>query len=193
MNPQTDNELISRVLNGEHNLFSVLITRYKNLVFSIALKYAKSREDAEEVAQDAFIKAFKSLSGFRGDSKFSTWLFTITTTSALSFLRKKRPDIQSLDNEHVFQQVQNHDAGMNPDQFEHHAKLRMLNESIALLGAEDAQILTLFYKGDQSLEEIGRIMNLEANTVKVKLFRARQKLKERIEKNYGRELKEMRS
>ena len=193
MNPLTDNELISRVLNGEHNLFSVLISRYQNLVFGIALKYAKSREDAEEIAQDAFIKAFKSLSGFRGDSKFSTWLFTITTTSALSFLRKKRPDIQSLDNEQVYNQVSNQDAGMNPDQFEHHAKQRMLNESIALMSAEDGQILTLFYKGDQSLEEIGRIMNLEPNTVKVKLFRARQKLKERIEKNYARELKEMRS
>src|SRR5688572_33008798 len=95
-----DNEIISRVLQGEQAPYAELVKRYQNFVFTIALRYTPNREDAEEIAQDVFVKAYRSLADFRGESKFSTWLYTIVTTTCITFLRKKKLPIHSLDNEH---------------------------------------------------------------------------------------------
>src|SRR5215211_2603208 len=83
-----DIDLIQLVLAGNQSVYAQLIDKYKNFVFTIVLRYVKGREDAEEVAQDVFVKAFRSLADFKGASKFSTWLYTIATTTSLSFLRK---------------------------------------------------------------------------------------------------------
>ena len=93
-----DNEIISKVLRGDHQAYSLLVNRYQNYVFTLTLRMIKNREDAEEVAQDIFIKAYRALADFRGDAKFSTWLYTIVNTSCITFLRKKKLDLQSLDN-----------------------------------------------------------------------------------------------
>jgi RNA polymerase sigma-70 factor (ECF subfamily) len=98
-----DNEIISRVLKGEQNAYAELVNRYQAYVFTLVLRMIKSREDAEEVAQDVFIKAYRSLADFRGESKFSTWLYTIANTTSITFLRKKKLDVHSLDNEKVFE------------------------------------------------------------------------------------------
>jgi RNA polymerase sigma factor (sigma-70 family) len=187
----TDTEIIERTLAGDTRVFGELVKRYQSLVFSITTRYAPNREDAEEIAQDAFIKAFKSLKDFRGESKFSTWLYTITTTSCLSFLRKKKLDIHSLDNEKVFAVVENQDSGMNANQLENKSRLSMVNDAIKLLSADDATILTLFYKGEQSLEEIAAVLAIEANAVKVRLHRARGRLKEKMQTHFQQELKDM--
>ena len=94
-----DNEVISKVLGGDYNAYADLVTRYQAYVFTLVLRMIKSREDAEEVAQDVFIKAYRSLADFRGESKFSTWLYTIANTTSITFLRKKKLDVHSLDNE----------------------------------------------------------------------------------------------
>jgi RNA polymerase sigma-70 factor, ECF subfamily len=187
----TDTEIIERTLAGDTRIFSELVKRYQNFVFTITLRYTPNREDAEEIAQDAFIKAYKSLKNFRGESKFSTWLYTITTTSCLSFLRKKKLDIHSLDNEKVMAAVENQDSGFSANQMETKSRQSMVNEAIQLLSADDANILTLFYKGEQSLEEISVVMGIEANAVKVRLHRARARLKEKMQTHFKQELKDM--
>jgi RNA polymerase sigma factor (sigma-70 family) len=187
----TDTEIIERTLAGDTRIFSELVKRYQNFVFTITLRYTPNREDAEEIAQDAFIKAYKSLGNFRGESKFSTWLFTITTTSCLSFLRKKKLDIHSLDNEKVMAVVENQDSGFSANQLETKSRQTMVNEAIQLLSSDDANILTLFYKGEQSLEEISIVMGIEANAVKVRLHRARARLKEKMQTYFKQELKDM--
>ena len=138
----------------------------------------KTGRTLKKLPQDVFIKAYRSLADFRGDSKFSTWLFTITRTTCLSFLRKKKLDTLSLDNERTGIQVENRESGFNANLVEQKSKHAMLNQAIAMLSPDDAQVLNLFYKGDQTLEEIGKIMRLDPNTVKVKLHRARQRLKD---------------
>lgn len=187
----TDTEIIEKTLAGDTRIFSELVKRYQNFVFTITLRYTPNREDAEEIAQDAFIKAYKSLSSFRGESKFSTWLFTITTTSCLSFLRKKKLDIRSLDNDNVMAVVENKDSGFSANQMETKSRQSMVNEAIQLLSSDDANILTLFYKGEQSLEEISVVMGIEANAVKVRLHRARGRLKEKMQTHFKQELKDM--
>ena len=187
----TDIELISRILRGEQALFAQLVERYQQYVFTLVLRFTDSREDAEEISQDIFVKAYRSLADFRGESKFSTWLYTIVRTSCITFLRKKRLDITSLDNERTFLQVEDRESGFKANQVEQKSKHAMVNEAIRLLSPDDAQLITLFYKGEQSLEEIGKVMGLEPNTVKVKLHRARHRLKEKMEKYFSHEVREI--
>ena len=186
-----DKDIIARVLSGEQALYSVLVSRYQNLVFTITLRYIKSREDAEEVAQDVFVKAYRSLADFKGQSKFSTWLYTITTTTCITFLRKKKLELHSLDDEHVFEKVDMQDSGMSANQVEQKSRVNMVNEAIRLLNPDDAQVLTLFYKGEQTLEEIAMAMGKEPNAVKVQLHRARGRLKEKMQQHFSAEVKDI--
>ena len=184
-----DNEIISRVLKGEQNAYAELVNRYQAYVFTLVLRMIKSREDAEEVAQDVFIKAYRSLADFRGESKFSTWLYTIANTTSITFLRKKKLDVHSLDNEKVFEIADSKDSGFRANLVEQKSRVNMVNNAIAMLSPDDAEIITLFYKAEQNLEEISRILRLETNTVKVRLHRARTRLKEKMEKNFSEEVK----
>ena len=184
-----DNEVISRVLKGEQNAYAELVNRYQAYVFTLVLRMIKSREDAEEVAQDVFVKAYRSLADFRGESKFSTWLYTIASTTSITFLRKKKLDVHSLDNEKVFEAADSKDSGFRANLVEQKSRVNMVNEAIAMLSPDDAEIITLFYKAEQNLEEISRILRLETNTVKVRLHRARTRLKEKMEKNFSEEVK----
>jgi RNA polymerase sigma-70 factor (ECF subfamily) len=184
-----DNEIISRVLKGEQNAYAELVNRYQAYVFTLVLRMIKGREDAEEVAQDVFIKAYRSLADFRGESKFSTWLYTIANTTSITFLRKKKLDVHSLDNEKVFEIADSKDSGLRANLVEQKSRVNMVNQAIALLNPDDAEIITLFYKAEQNLEEISRILRLEINTAKVRLHRARTRLKEKMEKNFSEEVK----
>ena len=187
----SDNEVLSRVLQGDQQAYAEIVKRYQSFVFTIALRYVPGREDAEEISQDCFVKAYRSLSDFRGDSKFSTWLYTIVTTTCITFLRKKKLETQSLDNEKVFEAADSVDSGFRANQVEQKSRVTMVNRAIALLSPDDAQIITLFYKGEQSLEEIGQILGIESNTVKVRLHRARQRLKEKMEKHFSAEMSDL--
>jgi RNA polymerase sigma factor (sigma-70 family) len=186
-----DSDLITLVLNGDHQSYSMLVNRYQNFVFTITLRYIKGREDAEEVAQDVFVKAYRSLADFRGQAKFSTWLYTITTTTCITFLRKKKPEVLSLDNEKLFEVADNMDSGVRASQVEQKSRVNMVNEAIGMLSPDDAQILTLFYKGEQTLEEIARILGKEVNTAKVQLHRARGRLKDKMERHFSNEVKDI--
>lgn len=186
-----DNEIISRVLRGEQSLYADLVKRYQNFVFTITLRYTTSREDAEEIAQDVFVKAYRSLENFRGESKFSTWLYTIVTTTCVTFLRKKKLEVYSLDNEKVFEAADNIAGGFKANQVEQKSRAQMVNEAIRLLSTDDAKVINLFYKGEQSLEEIAHIMGMEANTVKVKLHRARARLKDKMQQHFAAEVRDI--
>lgn len=190
-NGLTDTEVINRVLHGEQALFGLLVERYRNFVFTLVLRFTANREDAEEIAQDIFVKAYRSLADFRGASKFSTWLYTIVHNSCISFLRKKKMHITSIDQDGTLLQLENRESEFSANKIEQKSKHAMVNEAIGLLGSDDHQVITLFYKGEQSLEEIGRIMGLDPNTVKVKLHRARRRLKEKMTLHFRREIKEL--
>jgi RNA polymerase sigma factor (sigma-70 family) len=186
-----DNEIISQVLNGNQQAYSELVTRYQNYVFTLTLRIVKNREDAEEVAQDVFIKAYKYLADFKGASKFTTWLYTIVNNTCISFLRKKKLEIHSLDNEKVFEIADSFDSGMRANMVEQKSRLGMVNKAINLLNPDDAQIITLFYKAEQSLDETAQILGIETNAAKVRLHRARTRLKEKMETHFAQEVKDL--
>jgi RNA polymerase sigma factor (sigma-70 family) len=187
----TDTEVIRKVLAGEQSLFAQLVQRYQTYVFTLVHRFTDNREDAEEISQDVFVKAYRSLADFRGEAKFSTWLYTIVRTSCITFLRKRRLDTTSLDNERTSIQLENRESGFKANIIEQKSRHAMVNAAIRMLSPDDSQILTLFYKGEQSLEEIGKVMGLDPNTIKVKLHRARNRLKERMEKHFSYAVREL--
>ena len=187
----TDTEIISRVLKGEQQLFAALVERYQNYVFTLVLRFTDIREDAEELSQDIFVKAYRSLADFRGESKFSTWLYTIVNTTCITFLRKKRLVTQSLDNENVFEAANNQDSGLGANQVEQKSRVAMVNKAIGLLSPDDGEIITLFYKGEQTLEEIAQTLGIETNAAKVRLHRARARLKDKMETYFSQEVKDL--
>jgi RNA polymerase sigma factor (sigma-70 family) len=186
-----DNEIIALILKGDQQAYATLVNRYKSYVFTLALRFTKSREDAEEVSQDIFIKAYRYLNDFRGDSKFSTWLYTIVNTTCITFLRKKKLQVHSLDNEKVFEVADSQDSGLRANMAEQKSRIAMVNNAINLLGADDAEIITLFYKNEQTLEEIASILGIEPNTAKVRLHRARTRLKEKMVTHFSEEVKNL--
>ncbi|WP_316802332.1 RNA polymerase sigma factor [Pedobacter nototheniae] len=187
----TDLELIQNILNGDTGQYALLVKQHQRFVFTLALRFAKNREDAEEIAQDCFVKAYKALGTFKQTSKFSTWLYTITYTTAMTFLRKKRLDTTSISDEETFIQLENHSSAFNANVYEQQNSHAFLNEAINMLLPDDVVIISLFYKGEQSLEEIGQALNMEPNTIKVKLHRARQRLKEKLQYLLKDEVKEL--
>jgi len=187
----SDIELIDQVLAGNQGAYADLVKRHQRFVFTLAMRFAKGREDAEEIAQDCFIKAYRSLGSFQRQSKFSTWLYSIVYTTAMTFLRKRRVDTDSIDDEDTYIQVENQSSAYDVNDAENKSRSFYLNQAIDQLLPDDATIITMFYKGEQSLEEIAQAMGMEANTIKVKLFRARQRLKEKLERNLKHEAKEL--
>ena len=188
---KSDTELISKVLDGDRQAYAQLIKRHQRFVFTLALRFSKSREDAEEIAQDCFIKAYRALHNFKQTSKFSTWLYRIVYTTSMTFLRKKRIDTQSIDDESSIIQLESRISDLSSNEVEHKSKMVFVNLAISRLLPDDAAIITLFYQGEQSLEEIGQTLGMEANTVKVKLHRARHRLKEKIENILHQEVREL--
>jgi RNA polymerase sigma-70 factor (ECF subfamily) len=175
MSALDDQHYIDLIIQGETNAFAVLVDRYKNMIYTLALKMIKNREEAEEVAQDTFIKAYNSLSKFKGDSKFSTWIYKVAYNTCLDRLKKnkKEDDTISIDefSSHLLKTMDNALSAL-----EEKERKQAIQNCLNLLQREENFLLTLFYFEDQSLEEIGKVMSITANNVKVKLFRSRQKL-----------------
>ena len=184
MTTSEDQYYINLIIEGHTNAFSTLVDRYKDLVFSLALRMVKNKEEAEEVAQDTFVKVFKSLRQFKGDSKFSTWIYKVTYNTCLDRLKKHKREqhVDSIDEFNV-NQIKNMDNAL--DDMEAEERKQAIQDCIKLLPSDDAFLLTLFYFEEESLEEIAKVVNLTENNVKVKLFRIRKKLatilKERLE------------
>ncbi|WP_291403145.1 sigma-70 family RNA polymerase sigma factor [Daejeonella sp.] len=188
---KSDIDLISQVLQGDKMAYAQIIKQHQRFVFTLALRFSKCREDAEEIAQDSFIKAFRALHTFKQNSKFSTWLYSIVYTTTMTFLRKKRLDTQSIDDETSLIQLEAYSSDHTIIDVEHKSKMQFVNLAISQLSTIDAAIITLFYQGEQSLEEIAQALGMESNTVKVKLHRARQRLREKIEGILKQEVRDL--
>ncbi len=177
MKYQDDSFYIERVLNGDASAYASLVSKHKNLVFSIALKILNSREDAEEIAQDAFLKAYQSLKTFERKSKFSTWLYRITYNAAISRTRKKKVEFVGIDSS-VVENYSSDDAQANLEQSDQTEREMLMQRALKNLPGDDNLLVTLFYKADNSIEDISSITGLSVSNVKVKLFRIRKKLYE---------------
>ncbi|WP_299892314.1 RNA polymerase sigma factor [uncultured Lacinutrix sp.] len=170
-----DQIYITKVLEGDTQAFSVLVDRYKDLIYTLAIRMTKNKEEAEEVSQDTFIKVYKNLSKFKGDSKFSTWIYKVAYNTCLDNLKKQKREHNTVTiNEFTEHEVKTLDNALS--KMETKERQIAIQNCIQKLPSDDAFILTLYYFEEQSLEEIAKVVNLKPNNVKVKLFRSRKKL-----------------
>ena len=173
--------VIRRVQQGDVDAFETLVTAYEKNVYNLALRMTGNREDAQDMAQEAFIKAYNSLPGFRGDSKFSVWLYRIVSNVCLDFLRRqKRRPASSLsveDDEGEETQLDVADVSQSPEVLlEQKLTREAVRRGLDQLPEEQRQILLLREIHGLSYEEIGQTLGLEAGTVKSRIFRARKRL-----------------
>ncbi len=168
---------IDKIINGDANAFAALVDRYKFMVYTLAARILRNREEAEEVAQDVFVKVYGSLASFKGDSKFSTWLYAITYHMSLDYLKKRnrRMVTNSLDN---FSESKMQHEGTILDDLTAFEEKQQLKKALEALPSDDGVLITLHYYEELSLKEISRIMAISPSTLKVRLFRARKKLAE---------------
>ncbi len=175
MQPNTDPYLIEQTLKGDTKAFGELVERYQAFVYTIVIRIVKVREEAEEVAQDTFIKAFQSLSSYRGESKFSSWLYSIAYRKALDALRKNKKN-SSLE---LIEEITEGDCSVIENALtyiEDQERSEVIKKCILELPEKEAAIITLFYFEEQSIKEIAKITQLTEDNIKVKLYRSRKKL-----------------
>lgn len=168
----SDEELIGLTLENHPRVFSYLVDRYKGMVFTLSARIVRNPLDAEEVAQDTFVKAFRALDTFRFDCKFSTWLYRICFNTAMSKARLGVQPAYSIDDRMPIP----HDAPNAMDALAAEDRSRYLNRALALLEGEESAILSLYYIEGNSIKDIEAITGLTESNVKVKLYRARKKL-----------------
>lgn len=175
MKEQDDIYHVQSVLAGNTAAFAVLVNRHKEMAFNIALKIVRHREDAEEIAQDAFVKVYQSLRSFKGDSKFSTWLYRIVYNAAISHTRKRHQDFVPID-DRVMGDTTEDEILEDLDRMDSDQQAVMVNKAIDRLPPDDSALVTLFYMEENSIEDISQITGLSVSNVKVKLHRIRKKL-----------------
>ena len=144
MNHQSDQYYINQILKGEVNAFSVLVKRYQNLVYTVVYRIVKNKEEAEEVAQDSFIKAFKSLKSYRGESKFSTWLYTIAYRKSLDAIKRNRRFMIT----ELVEELSEGEVGVVDNALsylQNQERKKIISDSILKLPETEAAIITLYY------------------------------------------------
>jgi RNA polymerase sigma-70 factor (ECF subfamily) len=184
---KNDQLYITKVINGDTNAFAYLVDAYKNMVFSLAFKMTKNREEAEEVSQDTFIKAFKNLNKFKGDSKFSTWLYRITYHACLDAIKKNKKHNNSLEiNEITYNQIASVDTILQG--IERKERAKVMNDCLLKLPEEERSLIWMFYFDELSLKEIIEVTEISESNLKVKLHRARKRLLTIVEENVEPEI-----
>ncbi|MCI6359057.1 MAG: sigma-70 family RNA polymerase sigma factor [Oscillospiraceae bacterium] len=181
MTREEEYAVIRRVCAGDTDAFEALVTAYQKQVYNLALRTVGNEEDAADMTQEAFLRAYRSLGSFRGDSKFSVWLYRLTTNICIDFLRSRgrRPTVSltAADEDEEPQELDVADDRFDPVQSLERAELRRaVQRGLASLPEDYRRILMLRELSGLSYAEIGQVLRLEEGTVKSRLFRARKKL-----------------
>ena len=166
--------IIKKILNGKTEQYEYFLDRYGQQVFVLVDRIVSCQEDAEELTQDVFLKAFQQLSSFKAESTFSTWIYRIATNIAISAVRKKRNDVLRLDDS-VFANLSDTqvDEALEDDSEE---QMERLQQAMNQLEADERALITLYYLKEKPLAEVAFILGLTEGNAKVKLHRIRKKL-----------------
>lgn len=186
---QQDINILNRIRTGDKAAFKELINRHKDYAFTVAYRILNNREDAEEVAQDAFMQVFRALYSFNADSKFTTWFYRIVFNAAL--MQKRKNKVMLIDIEtssEAFQVSHSSDSAVDLQKNE---RKNAIQKALQNLSADDTTMITLFYLKELSLEEIAEITKISAKTAKVKIHRARKRLSEEMKKLLKDEVKSL--
>ena len=183
----SDQEIIDSVRKGNDSDYSIIVDRYKNKAFSMLKRMLKNEFEAEEVLQDCFLKAYKSLVNFKGESKFSTWFYRIVYNTALTRLSSQKRKTES-----EMSSVEDHfnlESEYGADEIEKKDLKQFIQETISKLPERYSAVITMFYLNEMRIEEISEVMGITVSNVKVMLHRSRNSLRDLILKtNLAEEL-----
>lgn len=181
-----DHDYIRQTRQGDMQAFGLLVQKHQNLVFTLAIRMLKNHEEAQEAAQDSFVKVYQCLSSFQGNSKFTTWLYRIVYNECLGRLRKTKRQFTLVEELSNTEEPADFMDGLEIMQLEERADL--VKKGIQLLNSSEAAVLTFFYLEDQSIKEISTITGSTESNVKVQLFRGRKNLASTLQKLSNKEL-----
>ena len=174
LSKEEEYEIIRQVLDGKKQAYRLLVDQYKRYVYSAVYKIVGTTEDAEDCAQEAFVKAYRSLGNFQFQSKFSTWLYRIAVNTAISKRRKQKFYTTDIN------EVQINDSVKNANTLQQKEQKKYIKMAFEKMNESDASILSLFYLQELSLNEIADILEIEVNNAKVRLYRARKRLADEL-------------
>ena len=167
--------LIKKILKGDNTSFNYFVDTYQNMAITIAHRICGNMQDAEDITQNSFVKAYHNLHTFKLQSKFSTWFFRIVYNTAITHIGSTPFKNETVD----YDQISN-DSYCSEwdtlDQIENNEKKKIIDEALRKLPNDENIVLTLFYMEDNSIKDIASIVNLTEANVKVKLFRGRKRL-----------------
>jgi RNA polymerase sigma factor (sigma-70 family) len=173
---------INEVMSGNTNAFAHLVDRHKNNVYNLAVRICGNREEAEEIAQDAFLKVFRAMGEFKQKSSFATWLYRIVYNTSISYLRARKREVLSLDD---FPADANDFIGISESEeiAEKEYRSALINFALQKLNEIDRAIVTLFYYEEMNHAEIASVTGISRDNIKIRLFRARKKMLDDIERS----------
>jgi RNA polymerase sigma-70 factor, ECF subfamily len=184
MDTYNEQDFIVRILDGDTQAFAVLLKRYQRPVHSLIRQVVHCKEDAEELTQDVFVKAFRKLGSFKGDSSLSTWLHRIAYNTAIDATRKQKlffPDFDEKELNNLADETVDELLSRENDE----ALLLRLEKAVERLSPEDKALITLYYTEEKSVNEVAAIAGLTPDHTKVKLHRARKKLVLLLNQNHN--------
>ena len=172
-----ENQRVQQVLSGNSSAFGYFVETYQNMAITIAYRICDNMQDAEDVVQESFVKAYRNLHSFRRQSKFSSWLYRIVYNTAVTHTKSR---IWMSDND--IEGIDAIDAmHCSDDDTESHLaaseRSEMIEQTLSSMPKGDALLLTLYYLEDNAVKDVAQIMGLNESNVKIRLFRARQLFK----------------
>ncbi len=174
MNDKTDDEIIEDIRAGNNAAYAMLLDKYKNMVFTLAFNILLNKEDAEELAQDTFVKAFNGLHSFKGESLFSTWLYRIVINTSLNKKKLKKLKLSVGDEEMVAEEY--NDMNSLLKQQERSDRKKFIQSAMRQLKDDECLCITLFYLNELALDEIHKLTGISIANIKVLLHRGRKNL-----------------
>jgi RNA polymerase sigma-70 factor (ECF subfamily) len=180
-------ELVRQVLDGRHNSFNQLVDRYYSYVLNLARRYTNCEQQATEITQDTFVRAYEKLGSFKGESSFSTWLYPILRTTALNALAKAEQQRKNQKNLARRAPVSAAEWG-STERVEHRLDQTLIHQALQELSPIDKAVLSLYYMEERSVGEVSAALGFSKVNIKTKLHRARNRMKDLLLRKYGSEI-----
>lgn len=193
MNELTENEIIQQLKNGDYTNYDKIVESYKNRVFGMAYKFTNDYDETQDLAQEVFLKIYRQIKNFRGESKLSTWIYRISINTCLDW-KKKKERLKSINfsnmvsEENKEQNIDLPDTNLMPDEKlikDEHQK--EIHDMIYELSDKYKTVLIMYHFNEMTYQEISKALDIPERTVETRLYRARRMLKERISKTCVRE------
>ncbi|OFY41115.1 MAG: hypothetical protein A2X18_12210 [Bacteroidetes bacterium GWF2_40_14] len=174
MTREEEKLLITRIISGEEHLYKELVERHSSNIYNLVLGVVSGREDAEEVSQDVFVKAFFSLKSFRGECSFSTWVYRIAYNMAISRTRRQKRNNVSIDGNNC--EILSDDDSVSEKRDEREILYVILQKALVQLEPKDRFLILSFYMNEKTIKELMEITGMSESNVKTRLHRIKKQL-----------------